>query len=109
MPSLVKLVCKPLPRDAIPLGEEETQELLGQVTGWQLDHAHTAIQREFRFKNYSETMFFVNAVAWIAQRQDHHPDMQVSYNRCTVSYSTHSVSGLSLNDFICAAHINAII
>lgn len=109
MTDLVKLACKPLPRDTAPLSEEETQELIGQVPGWGFNHVHTAIQREFRFRNYAETMFFVNAVAWIAQHQDHHPDMQVSYNRCTVSYATHSVGGLSINDFICAAHINAIL
>jgi 4a-hydroxytetrahydrobiopterin dehydratase len=54
-------------------------------------------------------MAFVNAVAWIAHREDHHPDLAVSYNRCRVEWSTHSVGGLSENDFICAAHIEAML
>ena len=62
--------------------------------------------RTFKFKNYYETMAFVNLVAWISHQQDHHPDMEVGYNRCIVHYRTHSVDGLSLNDFICAAHID---
>ena len=53
-------------------------------------------------------MAFVNAVAWVAHQQDHHPDLEVGYNRCKIVYTTHAVGGLSLNDFICAAHIDAL-
>ena len=67
------------------------------------------IQRTFRFKNYYQTIAFVNALAWVAHAEDHHPDLAVGYNRCTVNYSTHSVGGLSENDFICAARIDALV
>ena len=65
------------------------------------------ITHRYSFNNYYQTIAFVNVVAQIAHQQDHHPDLTVSYNRCIVSYSTHSVGGLSINDFICAAKINA--
>jgi 4a-hydroxytetrahydrobiopterin dehydratase len=68
-----------------------------------------AIRREFRFKNFYETMAFVNAVAWISHREDHHPDLELGYNRCVVHYSTHAISGLSENDFICAARVDALL
>ena len=66
------------------------------------------MRRTFRFKNYYETIAFVNALAWMAHSEDHHPDLAVGYNRCAVTYSTHSVSGLSENDFICAARIDTL-
>ncbi|EGQ63942.1 pterin-4-alpha-carbinolamine dehydratase, partial [Acidithiobacillus sp. GGI-221] len=64
---------------------------------------------EFRFKNFYETMAFVNAVAWISHREDHHPDLELGYNRCVVHYSTHAIGGLSENDFICAARVDALL
>ncbi|MEK9775122.1 MAG: 4a-hydroxytetrahydrobiopterin dehydratase [Quisquiliibacterium sp.] len=66
------------------------------------------MSRRFGFANYQGTMAFVNAVAGLADREDHHPEMLVGYNRCTVSWSTHSVGGVSINDFICAAKTDAI-
>jgi len=66
------------------------------------------IYREFTFKNYYKTMAFVNAVAWIAHQENHHPDLSVGYNRCLVRYSTHAIQGLSENDFICAAKVDAL-
>lgn len=79
---------------------------LTQLPGWTL--AHGRIEKTYRFANYYETLAFVNALAYVAHRQDHHPDLLVSYNHCTVRYHTHTVAGLSLNDFICAAHIEAL-
>lgn len=73
---------------------------------WQLANDKTLIRRNFKFKNYYETIAFVNVVAMIAHQQDHHPELQVSYNRCSVQYNTHSVGGLSEFDFICAAKID---
>jgi 4a-hydroxytetrahydrobiopterin dehydratase len=75
-------------------------------TDWQLSDDKIQIKRTFKFKNYYETMAFVNVVATIAHQQDHHPEMIVSYNSCTVQYNTHSVGGLSQYDFICAAKID---
>lgn len=80
------------------------QSLLAQVPGWAVDK--DVLARTYSFKNYYETMAFVNLVAWIAHREDHHPDLHVGYNKCRVEYSTHSVGGLSENDYICAARID---
>ena len=84
---------------------------LSHVEGWQLDGdgANVAITKTFRFANYFETVAFVNAVALVAHAQDHHPDLQVSYNRCTVRFNTHDVGGLSITDFDCAARINGLL
>lgn len=99
---------------AQPLDRSEAEALLQQVPGWELngdtnDSEAGEISRSFSFKNFYETMAFVNAVAWIANREDHHPDLEVSYKSCRVRYSTHAVHGLSNNDFICAAKINGLI
>lgn len=88
------------------LDADGIEAYLKQVDGWQLDK--DTIQQEFRFKDFYETIAFVNAVAWIANREDHHPDLEVGYNRCLVRYTTHAVDGLSQNDFICAARIDAL-
>jgi 4a-hydroxytetrahydrobiopterin dehydratase len=77
--------------------------------GWNLDIPGKTISRRFEFKNYYQTIAFANSVAWIAHSQDHHPDMTITYKHCNVDYSTHSVNGLSINDFICAARIDALL
>lgn len=97
--------CKP---GASLLTTAESGALLAQVPGWQCTENNAAIGQLFKFANYHQTIAFVNAVAWIAHQQDHHPDMLVSYNTCTITFTTHSVGGLTENDFICAAHINAL-
>ncbi len=81
-------------------------ELLRSLSGWEAGGG--AIAKTYHFKNYHETMAFVNATAWISHREDHHPDLEVGYNKCRVQYSTHSVGGLSENDFICAAKVEAL-
>jgi 4a-hydroxytetrahydrobiopterin dehydratase len=75
---------------------------------WTLVREGRALEAVFEFKNYWHTTAFVNAVAWIAHREDHHPDIAFGYQRCTVSYWTHAVNGLTENDFICAAKIDAL-
>jgi len=92
---------------ASALNSSEVSKRLKSLNGWSL--AEGAIQREFKFKNFYETMAFVNAVAWIANKEDHHPDMEVGYNKCLVKFSTHSVGGLSQNDFICAAKVDQLL
>ena len=80
---------------------------LAQVSGWHLTNG--SIEKTYAFKNYHETMAFVNALAWIAHTEDHHPDLHVSYSRCVVRFNTHSVDGISVNDFICAAKADALV
>lgn len=82
------------------------EQHLKQLDGWQPDADGQGIQQEFRFKDFYQTIAFVNALAWIANQEDHHPDLEVGYNRCLVRYTTHAVGGLSINDFICAARID---
>ena len=101
--------CEPIRKGTPHLNEEQLHEYLKEVPQWSLTSSHAAIHREFHFKNYYETMAFVNAVAWVAHQQDHHPDLEISYSRCKIVYSTHTVGGLSLNDFICAAHIDVLL
>ncbi len=101
--------CQPCEGGVCPLPVRDAQTLLSQVPGWNLHAEGKEIRREFRFRNYYETMAFVNAVAWIAHGEDHHPDLEVYYNRALVRYSTHAIGGLSENDFICAAKINKLL
>jgi 4a-hydroxytetrahydrobiopterin dehydratase len=90
------------------LGLEKVSGYLRQLNPqWQLNKEEQTICYTYNFNNFYQTMAFVNVIAQIAHQQDHHPELLVSYNRCTVTYSTHSVGGLSINDFICAAKINA--
>ncbi len=89
-----------------PLSPEEINQLLPQVKGWEVSADRQFISRRFSFKGFYKTMAFVNAVAWIANQENHHPDMEVGYNYCLVKYTTHAINGLSKNDFICAAKIN---
>lgn len=99
-----------LPRKGIEhrLGQARIAELLPQIPGWELAEEGHALTRTFRFGNYYETMAFVNALAYVAHHEDHHPDLSVHYDRVLVRFSTHDVDGLSENDFICAARASAL-
>ena len=101
--------CVPCEGGVSPLTEAKAKELLRQTPGWELKKNSKEIQRDFQFKNFYHTMGFVNAIAYIANQEIHHPDLEVGYNYCRVRYSTHAIDGLSENDFICAAKINALI
>ena len=84
----------------------EIDRILAAVPGWAL--VNGAIEKRYDFPDFHRTMAFVNVVAWIAHIEDHHPDLTVGYSRCTVRFNTHSVGGISLNDFICAAKVDAL-
>jgi 4a-hydroxytetrahydrobiopterin dehydratase len=104
---LIDQHCQPV--SGTPLPADVVADHLARAPGWTLCAGNApAIERTFTFADFHATMAFVNAAAYIAHREDHHPDLHVSYRQCTVRYSTHSVGGLSLNDFICAAHIDAL-
>ncbi len=90
---------------AMPAAEIDAHLL--QAPGWAL--VEGAIQKRYDFADYHRTMAFVNALAWVAHSEDHHPDLLVSYGRCTVRFNTHSVGGISINDFICAAKVDALL
>ncbi|VAW50568.1 Pterin-4-alpha-carbinolamine dehydratase [hydrothermal vent metagenome] len=108
MTALTSKHCAELTKDNLALDIDEATKLLQQLDPqWQLNEQDKNICLTFKFKNYYQTMAFVNVVAQIAHQQNHHPDLSVSYNQCIITYSTHSIGGLSVNDFICAAKINA--
>jgi 4a-hydroxytetrahydrobiopterin dehydratase len=92
-----------------PLDHASCEKLLKEIPGWVLGKDTKHIVRSFSFKSFYPTMSFVNAVAYIAQQEGHHPDMAIGYNSCTITFTTHAIGGLSENDFICAAKINAMI
>ena len=98
--------CQPLEGQP-PMTTAQIDAHLANAAGWAL--LDGAIQKRYDFADYHRTMAFVNAVAWVAHSEDHHPDLLVSYNRCTVRYNTHSVGGISINDFICAAKLDALL
>lgn len=100
--------CEPRKGKEHALDEARVRELLALLPEWQLALNGKSIAKTFGFKNFHETLGFVNAIGWTANRQDHHPDLEVSYNRCVVHWSTHDVGGLSMNDFVCAAKVEAI-
>jgi 4a-hydroxytetrahydrobiopterin dehydratase len=92
---------------ASALDDATIKTLLAQLPDWRADGDH--LQREFLFRDYHETIEFVNALAFMVHREDHHPDLQVGYRRCTASWTTHSAGHkLSENDFICAAKADAL-
>jgi len=98
--------CKPSEGGVAPLASAEVERLMLQLEGWQrFDHL---IGKTYHFKDYCQTMAFVNAIAWMANRENHHPKLTVSYNSCQVEYTTHAINGLSENDFICAAKVDAL-
>ena len=124
---LAQKKCKPCEGGTKPLAEDGVKAYLLKLSGWEYASPSTGssglsgpspqggsgqggeIVKTFSFKNYHETMAFVNAVAFISHREDHHPNLEVSYKNCKVRYSTHSIKGISENDFICAAKVDQLL
>ncbi len=99
--------CRPLRGAEHLLAAAVVTERLAVLPDW-VEH-EGGIEKSFRFKNFHETMAFVNALAYIAHREDHHPDLVVSYGSCMVRFNTHDVGGLSENDFVCAAKVEILV
>ena len=106
MNELATRKCKPCEGGTSPFTADQAKHLLKNLKGWTVENGKLA--KVFAFQNYYQTMAFVNALAWISHREDHHPDLAVGYNKCRVEYSTHAIGGLSENDFICAAKCDAL-
>jgi 4a-hydroxytetrahydrobiopterin dehydratase len=105
--SLAQKHCVPCEGGTAALTDDKIDELKKQLSvEW--DVTSKVIFCDFKFKNYYQTMAFVNAIAWMAHAENHHPDLEVSYNHCLVKYSTHAIDGLSENDFICAEMVNLL-
>jgi 4a-hydroxytetrahydrobiopterin dehydratase len=90
------------------LSPADVDAYLQEVPDWQLSDDDKMIYKDFQFANFDKTIAFVNALAWIANRENHHPNLEVGYKHCLVRYSTHSAGGLTIYDFICAAKIDAL-
>ena len=92
------------------LNPEQVKHLLPQLNGhWQVTTDNRIIKRSLSFNNFYETMAFVNALAWIANSENHHPDLEIGYNYCRISFMTHALDGLTHNDFICAAKLDKLL
>jgi 4a-hydroxytetrahydrobiopterin dehydratase len=109
MTDLAERRCVPCEGGVAPLTRVAAEEVLQRLDeGWQLSVDGSSIQREFRFIDFYRTMSFVNALAHVANIEDHHPDVELGWGYCRVRYTTHAIRGLSENDFICAAKLDAI-
>jgi 4a-hydroxytetrahydrobiopterin dehydratase len=109
MSELVDRHCKPCDGKVAAYSVEQAKAELKQLAAdWCLIEDDKAIERDFPFRDFYRTMSFVNAVAHVANIEDHHPDLEIGYNYCRVRFSTHAIGGLSENDFICAAKIERI-
>jgi 4a-hydroxytetrahydrobiopterin dehydratase len=109
MSKLTSKTCKPCEGGTAPLTRDEAEHYLKELSSdWRLSPASDSLRREWKFKNFFHTMSFVNALAHIANAEDHHPDLEVGYGYCRVKYATHSINGLSENDFICAAKLDTL-
>lgn len=106
---LARSHCQPRKGNDDALPSEQIHSHLEILSGWTLADDQKGISKEFKFDDFHRTMAFVNAVAWVAHTEDHHPDMKVSYPSCGLYFSTHDVGGLSLNDFICAAKVDMLL
>ncbi len=99
--------CRPCEGGVAPLAGAAAKALLEALPGWALDGEK--LLKTFAFRNHYEAVAFVNAVAWISHREDHHPELLVGYNKVGVTYWTHAIGGLSENDFICAAKVEKLL
>ncbi|HTU58556.1 MAG TPA: 4a-hydroxytetrahydrobiopterin dehydratase [Polyangiales bacterium] len=109
MTDLAARHCKPCEGGVAPLSRSQAQQWLGKLAAdWKLAPDSLSVRREYRFRDFYRTMSFVNALAHVANLEDHHPDLEIGYNYCRVSFTTHAIKGLSENDFICAAKIDLI-
>lgn len=104
--NLTEKKCKPCDGNMLPLKEEEVNTLLEDILSWEIKNSH--VFKQFKFKNFKEAMAFVNKVAKIAEQEGHHPDITINYNKVSIELFTHTINGLSENDFIVAAKIDEI-
>ncbi len=106
MNTLAQEFCQTGP-ELTALSEQEADALLESLEGWSIEEGRLC--KTLHFADYYQTLAFVNALAWVAHRHNHHPDLNVHYNRVEISFSTHDVNGLSRNDFICAAKVEGLL
>jgi 4a-hydroxytetrahydrobiopterin dehydratase len=109
MTGLASGKCAPCEGGVAPLTAAEAAALRAELNEhWRIGDDARSLKRAYRFKDFHRTMSFVNAVAHIANVEDHHPDLEIGYDYCRITYATHAIGGLSKNDFICAAKIDLL-
>ncbi len=101
--------CVPCEGGVTPYDRTAAETVMKDLPEWILSDDGKSISRDFKFKGFFRTMSFVNAMAWIANSENHHPDFMTGYNHCEVTFTTHAIDGLSENDFICAAKVDALL
>ena len=101
--------CVPCEGGVEAIDRETATKMLADLPGWELSDDGKMISRRFEFRGFFRTMSFINAMAWIVNNENHHPDFSAGYNYCLVGFTTHAIDGLSENDFICAAKVNALV
>jgi 4a-hydroxytetrahydrobiopterin dehydratase len=108
MSDLTAKKCAPCEGGVAPLTKPRRPRCASSCTDWRLAADAKSLQRSLKFKDFYRTMSFVNAVAYVANTEDHHPDLEIGYDYCRVTFTTHSIGGLSQNDFICAAKLDRL-
>jgi len=101
--------CVPCEGGVDAIDRQTAGQMLSDIPGWELSDDSKMISRRFEFKGFFRTMSFINAMAWVVNNENHHPDFSAGYNYCLVGFTTHAIDGLSENDFICAARVNALV
>jgi 4a-hydroxytetrahydrobiopterin dehydratase len=101
--------CEPCEGGIAPMDREQAEAYLAELEGWELSSDGKIINKRFEFRGFFRTMSFINAMAWVVNQENHHPDFSAGYNFCEVGFTTHAIDGLSENDFICATRVEALI
>ena len=109
MSDFIQQHCVPCEGGVAPLTKTDAEETMKHIPGWALDTSGKKISRDFTFKNFKEAMVFVNNVAEVAEKEGHHPDIAIWWNKVRLELSTHAIEGLSTNDFIVAAKVNVLV
>jgi len=109
MIDLLNAKCEPIDPKSKPLIIPTIESYMSVLKGWTVPLSYQSLEKTFQFKNYYQTVAFVNAITWLAHKEDHHPEICFGYNQCKVTLSTHDIKGLSMNDLILAAKIDALL
>lgn len=101
--------CEPCKGGVPPIPADEARQMAAELEGWEITHESTAIHRRFEFKGFAKAVEMANLAAWLGNKQGHHPDISFGWGYCEVLFTTHEAGGLTQNDFICAARLNALV
>ncbi|MFD1794660.1 4a-hydroxytetrahydrobiopterin dehydratase [Paracoccus aurantiacus] len=109
MTALANRTCTACKDGTPPLGADDVKRMLTELNDWTLSDDGTTISRRFEFKGFAKAVEMANLAAWLGNKQGHHPDVAFGWGYCLVSFTTHAAGGLTENDFICAARLDALV